>query len=357
VAHRDAGRVRPDADQPWLRRGVPRLGAPTPAAPVGDGWTFGEPDDWTDVAEPGTEIHCADILVEPSADGGTFVHATAIRSPKTEERQWLATTVTDLRPGIAYRVRFEAAIVQHFGRSSGAWQIDLGSRSQLAPTLGLPLSDPAQGPWVSQAVDGLIAEASDLELRLEATSNGDGASTSAALPNPPGCDYFSVDGAAELLLDGVAMFPDLDADGVYADEDPDDDGDGVVDADEVDPPWELVVARCSSETTERDGIPDSDPTRVDTDLDGLTDGEEVALGTDPGDPDTDGDNLTDAHEVDEGSDPLDCDGEDGEITDRSNKLDIDVGFAGCTCDGAASGPVVAPLALVLLLAARRRVSG
>ena len=36
---------------------------------------------------------------------------------------------------------------------------------------------------------------------------------------------------------------------------------------------------------------------VDTDNDGLTDGEEGVLGTDPGNPDTDGDGLTDGEEV------------------------------------------------------------
>ncbi len=59
---------------------------------------------------------------------------------------------------------------------------------------------------------------------------------------------------------------------------------------------------------------------VDTDNDGLTDGEEIELGTDPNDPDTDGDGLTDGEEVlvvddpsteavpERASDPLDnCD--------------------------------------------------
>ncbi|MBT8268641.1 MAG: gliding motility-associated C-terminal domain-containing protein, partial [Bacteroidia bacterium] len=42
---------------------------------------------------------------------------------------------------------------------------------------------------------------------------------------------------------------------------------------------------------------------VDTDNDGLTDGQENAIGTDPGNPDTDGDGLTDGEEVNNIDDP------------------------------------------------------
>ncbi len=47
---------------------------------------------------------------------------------------------------------------------------------------------------------------------------------------------------------------------------------------------------------------------VDTDNDGLTDGQEGVLGTDPNNPDTDGDGIQDGEEVTNGTDPLDpCD--------------------------------------------------
>ncbi|MHA7830265.1 MAG: T9SS type B sorting domain-containing protein, partial [Flagellimonas sp.] len=73
---------------------------------------------------------------------------------------------------------------------------------------------------------------------------------------------------------------------------------------------------------------------VDTDGDGLTDGEEITLGTDPNNPDTDGDGLTDGEEVlvtddpdtdavpENATDPLDaC---DPFLTPECNPVDIDL---------------------------------
>jgi hypothetical protein len=55
---------------------------------------------------------------------------------------------------------------------------------------------------------------------------------------------------------------------------------------------------------------------VDTDLDGLSDDDEIARGTAPNDPDTDGDGLTDGEEVSSvGTDPLDADSDDDGLDD------------------------------------------
>lgn len=70
--------------------------------------------------------------------------------------------------------------------------------------------------------------------------------------------------------------------------DPDTDGDGVVDGDE--------------------GLNNTLPLESDTDLDGLSDGEELyEYGTDPNSADSDGDGFDDGPEVDAGSDPNDFD--------------------------------------------------
>ncbi|WP_297702855.1 gliding motility-associated C-terminal domain-containing protein [uncultured Eudoraea sp.] len=62
--------------------------------------------------------------------------------------------------------------------------------------------------------------------------------------------------------------------------------------------------------------------RVDTDNDGLTDGEEATLGTDPNNPDTDGDTINDGDEVMNNTDPLDaC---DPNLTPECNPNPIDL---------------------------------
>ena len=88
--------------------------------------------------------------------------------------------------------------------------------------------------------------------------------------------------------------------------DPDSDDDGLLDGDEV-------------------RSPDLDPSDPDSDDDGVLDGEEIDLGTDPADDDSDDDGLTDGEEIDAGTDPLDEDTDDDGLLDgdevRSPDLD------------------------------------
>ncbi|MCX6356631.1 MAG: hypothetical protein NT045_01935 [Candidatus Aureabacteria bacterium] len=66
----------------------------------------------------------------------------------------------------------------------------------------------------------------------------------------------------------------------------------------------------------------SDNAEVDTDGDGLTDQEEIELGTDPENEDTDDDGLNDYEEVnDYGTDPLDSDSDDDGLTDGEEVYD------------------------------------
>ena len=85
------------------------------------------------------------------------------------------------------------------------------------------------------------------------------------------------------------------------------DGDGVSDADEV-----ALGTNPNNADTDGDGLPDAqevvrgtNPLNPDTDGDGLSDGDEVARGTDPRNSDTDGDGHSDGVEVANGWDPLD----------------------------------------------------
>lgn len=93
----------------------------------------------------------------------------------------------------------------------------------------------------------------------------------------------------------------------------DTDGDGLSDGDEA-----ILGTSPISADTDGDTIPDAaeggygtDPRIADTDVDGLSDGREIELGTHPLMPDTDADGLIDGFEVDIGTDPklADTDGD------------------------------------------------
>jgi hypothetical protein len=104
---------------------------------------------------------------------------------------------------------------------------------------------------------------------------------------------------------------------------PDTDGDSIIDGQEVNTDTTDPLNDCDSVggtplgtsdcdgdelTTDEEVALGTDPNNPDSDNDGLTDSEEVDLGTDPNNPDTDGDGITDGQEVTDGTNPLvDCD--------------------------------------------------
>ncbi|MGD2043344.1 MAG: hypothetical protein PVJ28_06800, partial [Acidimicrobiia bacterium] len=101
--------------------------------------------------------------------------------------------------------------------------------------------------------------------------------------------------------------------------DVDSDDDGLPDGQEI-----AIGTDPFDPDTDDDGLDDgeevevygTDPLDADTDDDGLTDGDEVNIhGTDPLDPDTDDDGLNDGDEISEGTDPFDPDTDDDGLTD------------------------------------------
>ena len=107
------------------------------------------------------------------------------------------------------------------------------------------------------------------------------------------------------LDDGLerALFGDLSQTG-----DDDFDEDGLSNSEEI-----ALGTKANLADTDGDGVsdsnelntePNSDPLVADGDLDGLNDGEERAAGTSPSNADTDGDGFGDAFEIAQGKDPL-----------------------------------------------------
>ena len=145
--------------------------------------------------------------------------------------------------------------------------------------------------------------------------------------------------AEELLYGTDPLNPDTDNDGSNDGEEserktdplnPDSDQDGILDGDDDFP---LDPSRAND--ADGDGIPDDEdpdddndglldeeeeligtnPEKVDTDDDGLSDFDELELETDPFNPDTDGDVLTDGEEVENKTNPLSPDSDQDGLTD------------------------------------------
>ncbi len=129
-----------------------------------------------------------------------------------------------------------------------------------------------------------------------------------------------------------------------------------------------IIVRDGSGDEDGDGLSDlaeacdigSDPCLDDTDFDGLTDAEELALGTNPLVLDTDGDGLSDGHipaeglshafcETFHGSDPLDSDTDDDGISDGDEvTLGTDPVNPDSDGDGVPDGSDACPLATAVI---------
>uniref|UniRef100_UPI001639D71C gliding motility-associated C-terminal domain-containing protein n=1 Tax=Croceivirga lutea TaxID=1775167 RepID=UPI001639D71C len=143
--------------------------------------------------------------------------------------------------------------------------------------------------------------------------------------NPTNCDIATVNIVVEDCLSEPTN--DCDADGLTNGEEvslgtdpenPDTDGDGILDGEEVNTDSTDPLDDCSNVN----GMPLADS---DCDNDGLTTAEENAAGTDIYNPDTDGDGIQDGQEVEvDGTNPLDdCDSVNG----------MPLGTSDCDIDG------------------------
>ncbi|MGB2125379.1 MAG: gliding motility-associated C-terminal domain-containing protein, partial [Flavobacteriaceae bacterium] len=106
---------------------------------------------------------------------------------------------------------------------------------------------------------------------------------------------------------------------------PDTDGDGVNDGDEVNKGTDP-----KNPDSDNDGLDDgeeidngTDPNNPDSDNDGLTDFEETIIGTSPNSYDTDNDCVSDYQELVNGTDPLNVDTDGDGITDCKDELPLD----------------------------------
>lgn len=181
-------------------------------------------------------------------------------------------------------------------------------------------------PWVTEYFGGIATNViarpfpgylfDHWEYTVGPMSNGDVSDTNSIQINQP----------ESIVAVFIAENPDLDGDGITNEDEvniygtdpnnPDTDGDGIDDG--------VEIANGS------DPLDPCDPNDndCDDDSDGLTNIEEANLGTDPTNPDTDGDGINDGDEVTNGSDPLNpCDPDDSAPdcnidTDGDGVLDV-----------------------------------
>ena len=136
-----------------------------------------------------------------------------------------------------------------------------------------------------------------------------------------------IDENSQVLVAANAFI--IEADNGLSDAEEDPDRDGLTNAQEI-----ALGTNPYNYDSDGDGLIDSlevdggQANSPDFDEDGLSDGQEVALGTDPANPDTDGDGLEDGREVDLGTDPLgqDSDGDflpDGQDDELASALVAD----------------------------------
>jgi predicted outer membrane repeat protein len=204
--------------------------------------------------------------------------------------------------------------------------VDVDGDGWAAPEAGgTDCNDADPGVYPGAAEDPLDGEDSDCDGFYEWDQDGDGALAEAY--GGGDCDDFDAEvrpDAQEIWYDGV----DQDCDG----RDDDQDGDGydlAADCDDLDP---AVNPGALERTNGRDDDCDGWAEDADRDGDGLSDAEELRLGTDPDDPDTDDDTLYDGFEVENGPDrdgdgvpdPLDEDDDnDGLPTRQEMTTDAD----------------------------------
>jgi gliding motility-associated-like protein len=109
---------------------------------------------------------------------------------------------------------------------------------------------------------------------------------------------------------------------------PDSDGDGVLDGTEV-ADGTNPVDPCSLIFANQNTTPSTAWENLDCDNDGLTNGTEVDLGSNPNNPDTDGDGVPDNTEVQEGTNPANpCD-----YNTASQTMTPSAAWASLDCDG------------------------
>lgn len=200
----------------------------------------------------------------------------------------------------------------------------------------VPAATPAASTPTAEEPDETTDEVPSAEATPEATAEAPATEDAA---DDTAADEATEEPAAEAPVEEPAAEEPVTDDGTG-----DSDGDGLTDAQEAE-----LNTDPSAVDTDGDGLTDGDevlvygtaPLAPDTDGDGFLDGDEVSQGTDPLNPasypgapvDSDGDGMPDALEYEIGTDPFDVDTDDDGLTDGDEYYVYQTGTLNPDTDG------------------------
>ncbi|MCH2022515.1 MAG: T9SS type A sorting domain-containing protein [Saprospiraceae bacterium] len=146
-------------------------------------------------------IDCASILA-PSCDGGPFAR---LISDGLNHNEGLSQTISGLNIGESYNVTFSQALVAHWARSSGQFEITFCGITLASPIISVPACVPCQTPWNTVSVGPFTASSSSELIVFSAKSLRDGSMVAGASFPLGNCSFPSQTLFTDLQLDGISI--------------------------------------------------------------------------------------------------------------------------------------------------------
>ncbi|MDC0230627.1 T9SS type A sorting domain-containing protein [Aureispira] len=146
-------------------------------------------------------IDCASILTA-SCDGGAFAR---LISDGLTFHEGLSQTISGLNIGESYNVTFSQALVAHWARSSGKFDITFCGSTLSGPAILVLGCAPCQTSWTSVTVGPFTAASTSELLVFSAKSLRDGSMSSGASLPLGICSFTSEQLYTDLQLDGISI--------------------------------------------------------------------------------------------------------------------------------------------------------